>query len=470
MIQPRNFDLNIEKILEGWEVCHAVRELIANALDEQALTQTKDIEIQQQGQRCWRIRDYGRGLRYEHLTQNENTEKLSNPNKVIGKFGVGLKDALATPNRHGVAVAIRSKYGRITLSQSPKHGFNDVITLHAVIESADDAEFAGTEVVLNGVGKGDIDKAKTFFLKFSGEAVLDSTRLGQILGRCSGAPGRIYVTGLLVAEEENFAFSYNITSLTKRMRDALNRERTNVGRTAYTDRVKDILLESRSISVVSTLADELSKIQRGTNSDEVNWTDVAVHASKILNAKEDVLFVSSTQMLNHGDALDRARSDGIRIVPVPESIIQKISGLTDVGGNAIRDIQAYQMQYHESFKFKYVEYKDLSSMERAIFDKRHEIIALDGKLPSKVKAIVISETMRPDFSGLDHTQGLWDPTIGNIIIRRDQLRSTELFAGTLLHEVAHARGGHSDVTRAFEEDLTLALGRVASRSLAQSNV
>jgi hypothetical protein len=28
----RNFDLNIEKILEGWEVRHAVRELIANAL------------------------------------------------------------------------------------------------------------------------------------------------------------------------------------------------------------------------------------------------------------------------------------------------------------------------------------------------------------------------------------------------------------------------------------------------------
>jgi hypothetical protein len=37
----RNFDLNIEKILEGWQVCHAIRELIANALDEQALTGTQ---------------------------------------------------------------------------------------------------------------------------------------------------------------------------------------------------------------------------------------------------------------------------------------------------------------------------------------------------------------------------------------------------------------------------------------------
>lgn len=41
----RRFDLNREKILEGWETCHAVREIIANALDEQVLTGTKDAEI-----------------------------------------------------------------------------------------------------------------------------------------------------------------------------------------------------------------------------------------------------------------------------------------------------------------------------------------------------------------------------------------------------------------------------------------
>jgi hypothetical protein len=245
----------------------------------------------------------------------------------------------------------------------------------------------------------------------------------------------------------------------------LNRERTNVGRTAYTDRVKDMLLESQSISIARTLAEELSKIQSGTHSDEVNWTEVAVHASKILNANENVLFVSSNQMLVHTDALDRALSDGIKIVVVPENIIQRIGGMSDLEGNPIRDLQTYEIQYQESFKFKYIEYNDLSQAERAIFDKRHEIVALDGPFPAKITAIFISETMQPDFSGLDHTQGLWDPATGNIIIRRDQLRSLDLFAGTLLHEVAHARGGHSDVTRAFEVDLTSALGRVASRSI-----
>ena len=43
----REFDLNVEKVLENWTVAHAIREVIANALDEQVLTGTRDIEIYQ---------------------------------------------------------------------------------------------------------------------------------------------------------------------------------------------------------------------------------------------------------------------------------------------------------------------------------------------------------------------------------------------------------------------------------------
>lgn len=102
----RNFDLNIEKILEGLEVRHAVLEFIANALDEEALTGTASATISRTDERAWTIRDYGRGLRYEDLTQDENEEKLGQPGKVIGKFGVGLKNALAALNRRDVEARI----------------------------------------------------------------------------------------------------------------------------------------------------------------------------------------------------------------------------------------------------------------------------------------------------------------------------------------------------------------------------
>ena len=245
----RTFDLNIERILEGWGVHHALREVIANALDEQALTGTRDITIAKNSQRVWHIRDYGRGLKYEHLTQNENKEKLRNPNKVVGKFGVGLKDALATLYRRGADVTIRTKHGDIALQVAPKHGFADVKTLHAVICPPSDPNMVGTDFSFHKIGDSDIDEAKKFFLKFSGETVLGSTTYGQILPRDAKGKARIYVKGLFVAEEEEFAFSYNITALTAAMNRALNRERTNVGRTAYSDRVKDMLLASDSADV-----------------------------------------------------------------------------------------------------------------------------------------------------------------------------------------------------------------------------
>ena len=102
------------------------------------------------------------------------------------------------------------------------------------------------DFTFDGISDGNIDAAKNVFLKSAQEEELDATRYGQILRRAAGRSARIYVKALLVAEEENsFIFSYNITSLSAAMNRALNRERTNVGRTAYADRVKAVLLTLR---------------------------------------------------------------------------------------------------------------------------------------------------------------------------------------------------------------------------------
>ncbi len=255
----KKFDLNMESVLEDWEVFHALREIIANAIDEQVLTRTENIRIYKDEQNKWHIRDFGRGLRYEHLTQNENQEKLKQSNLVIGKFGVGLKDAMAVLNRHNIGVLIQSQYGDITLESSSKHGFEDIVTLHAVIVTPSDAQIIGTEFILEGVKDSDIEYAKEFFLLFSDEQLLEKTSYGQVLQKGNDY-AHIYINGVRVAQEDNFLFSYNLTSLTQTMRKALNRERTHVGRTAYTDRVKAILLECKSKAVAELLAIEPEQI------------------------------------------------------------------------------------------------------------------------------------------------------------------------------------------------------------------
>ena len=58
----REFDLNIERVLENWTVAHALREVIANALDEQALTRTKEPQIFRDPEGRWHVRDWGRAM------------------------------------------------------------------------------------------------------------------------------------------------------------------------------------------------------------------------------------------------------------------------------------------------------------------------------------------------------------------------------------------------------------------------
>ena len=181
----REFDLNIERVLENWTVAHALREVIANALDEQALTGTAEPQIFADAENRWHIRDWGRGLRYEHLTQNENKEKLNHPDQVVGKFGVGLKDALATFDRHRISVVIRSRHGDITTGKQAKHGFDDIETLHALITDPADPGFAGTEFILSGraLTERQVDEAKGLFLRYSGDEELGVTPFGSVLRR-----------------------------------------------------------------------------------------------------------------------------------------------------------------------------------------------------------------------------------------------------------------------------------------------
>ena len=153
-----------------------------------------------------------------------------------------------------------------------------------------------------------------------------------------GDVARIYINGVKVAEEDNFLFSYNITSLTKKIRRALNRERTNVGRSAYSDRVKSILLSCRSREVALSLVNDLKNFSTGKMHDELKWIDVQVHAVKILNAAEKVVFLTPEELMSDANMVDEARKSGYRVVTILGSLKEKIRGLRDVSGKAIRDL------------------------------------------------------------------------------------------------------------------------------------
>lgn len=455
----REFDLNIEKVLENWTVAHAIREIIANALDEQVLTGTKDIEIYQDTAGVWHIRDFGRGIQYQHLTQNENEEKQTNMH-LIGKFGVGLKDALATFNRHGIEVAITSRYGYITIGQSVKHGFSDITTLHAYIDDPKDKYFVGTDFAIVGCAPSDIDEAKDMFLRFTGIEILEKTEYGEILSKRNDI-SEIFINGIKVAEEENFLFSYNITSLSKALRKALNRERTNVGRTAYSDRIKAILMAADSDDVLEMITDNLEEMSSGKQSDELKWIEVQKHAIKHLNAKEDTVFVTPDEIKNSSGAiLEIVRSSGKTPVFVTEAVMQKISNDVDVEGNQISTILSVVKTYNDSFQYDFVDYEDLSVSEQQVFDFTDKILSVT-KTDVKKHQIYVSNCLQPDFPE-ESFGGVWEPFENRVIIHRNMLKDISIYAGVLIHELTHADTGYNDVSRSFETELTKRIGLFAT--------
>lgn len=457
----RAFDLNIEEVLENWEVEHALREVIANALDEQVISGCPEIEITKDIVGDWHIRDYGRGLRIEHFTLKENKEKLTAASGIIGKFGVGLKDALATFHRRGIGVRIRSPYGTFCLKEEHKHGFNNIVTLHVEYDDHRN-NIHGTEFILRGVSDVDIARAKSLFLKFAGEEVLETNAYGQILRR-RGNIARVYILGVFASEEPNFLFSYNVTSLTDSMKKRLNRERLNVGRTTYADRVKIILRNAKSNVVEALLIQQVDQRSWGGQSDEMAWIEISQMALNLMNQQRRVAYVTEQEVQFKQSILDNVRSDGYQVVVITEQQKDKLEAQVLTGGPQVNTLKTYVQEYNASFQYQFIAPDKLAKEERQIYDYTPRILALVGLTSSRLPQILISETMRVT---IDDTEGVWDPSFPAIIIKRSKLSSLTGYAATLLHEVGHATTGAEDMTRVFERVLTDYLGVTATAALS----
>ncbi len=454
------FDLNIEEVLENWDIEHGLREIISNALDEQQITDSHKIEIKKDLVGEWHIRDFGRGIQIEHFTLNENPEKLNSELNLIGKFGVGLKDALATFNRRGILVIIKSKFGSFQIKKSQKSGFSDILTLH--VEYNDDPiNIEGTDFIFSGISNEKMDLAKSFFLKFNDESLLDSTMYGEVYSRKSSG-AKVYINGVFAADEPNFMFTYNITNITQSIKKKLNRERLNVGRSTYSSRVKDILLSTDNNQVQFELIEQARNRYSGNLYDEFSWIEISQKAFNLLNNSQHVVFLTEEEIIHSPEIIDWAKRDRYEIITISDKEKDKLDSQMNLGGPEIRTSDVFISEINDSFEYKFINPQDLNNKEMVIYNSYQKIVNLIDLPKWQIPKLLISETMRLTN---DDTCGVWDSSLNAIIIKKTQLANEILFAGTILHELAHKISGAPDCTRAFEGKLTDFLGIITARDI-----
>lgn len=453
----RFFDLNIEEVLEDWDIQHGLREIISNALDEKQLSNSPEIDIKKDFFGKWHIRDFGRGIQIKHFTLNENPEKLDSELSLIGKFGVGLKDALSTFDRHGIKVEIKSKFGTFSITKASKSGFENIFTLHVKYDDTP-VEIVGTDFIFTGITNEKIDLAKSFFLKFNDELFLDSTTFGDVYSRKQSG-GKVYINGVFAADESNFMFTYNITNITESIKKNLNRERINVGRATYSGRVKDILIASNNKNVESNLIEQARNRYSGNLFDELSWIEVSQKALNLLNNSQKVVFLTENEIIQRPDIIDWAKRDRFEVVTISEKEKGKLDLQMNSGGPEIRTSDIFIGEMNDTFEYRYVDYQKLDNKEKTVFDSFPEILKFVDIPKWQFPKLLISETMRVTN---DDTSGVWDSLNNAIVVKRDQLATYERFAGTVLHELAHKVSGAPDCSRTFESVLTQYLGKVST--------
>ena len=131
-------------------------------------------------------------------------------------------------------------------------------------------------------------------------------------------------------------------------------------------------------------------------------------------------------------------------------------------GKTLVTANQYIKEEQNRFTPQIVEIDSLSVAERRVYDITDKILELIGGKPRNVKCIQIVEKIY-ESEIFNETVGLWEPKEIRILIKRNQLNELNSYAGTLLHECAHAISGASDVSRDFETELTNVIGCIANK-------
>jgi len=350
----KSFDLNIgRQCLDNWENKHALRELIANAIDEHTARNIKKPISINYNRKYVEIIDYGNGIMPNNFINQTNYKKKNNK-KYIGFFGIGLKDSLGVLCKNNINVVIYTKNYKYIPEY--KNRLKDDVTLHINIydnnEEDEDIDY-GTKIVLTNIDKRDLEESKKYFLNYSSNKY-------DILYKYDNGDKKIiehdkkqivYINGLKVCETNDLYFSYNIQK-TNSIMQSLNRDRQDKELKLFKSEIHSILDKIDIYDETLSNNNFIKKIINILSKDKLKEFDVKKIIINILS-----------QLNNTGKYIfiDYKDEKKVKITKYKNKISESKREIIFIGKGVIKKINS-----NNNYKFKNI--KELVNQE--LFDKK----------------------------------------------------------------------------------------------------
>ncbi|MDM8527753.1 ATP-binding protein [Anaerolineales bacterium HSG24] len=435
----------LESMPEDWQICHALRELIANALDEQVLSGTRSIKLYKDKTGNWHIRDFGRGLQAEHLSQTTSAEKQLRLADTMGRRGQNLKIALLTLQRHKVETFIYSPFGVYRFNHGRTMSENNPTNRLHLIHDDRSQPLKGTDVVLQGITQADLVTARQFFRKYATETLVEQTRYGEILAR-SQAGGRVYLNHVLVCTEPNYLFSYNIISLSKSMQRKLNQIDFVVEPSIYRPRIQTMLTSAKTQAVQNVLIKQAKLSTPDDQRDELQWPKVQAKANRLLAAQTGLTQIEQTV---------HEKTSGYQVELFNPSF--PTASRSESSAPKAGTLDSFAQQRQDQPRYQFVEPDDLTETERAVYNQHGQILTLLQINQADSPPVRVSEAWSVK---INPALGLWDNTHQSLIISRAALDDLPHFASALLHALSQQQTGAKPSPRKIETALLSYLGQL----------
>lgn len=394
-------DLNIgENYLNDWEVYYALREIIANALDEQNDGQ---IEVIEKSEDEYIIRDFGSGLKIENFIMMGSNKATKN--NVIGKFGVGLKDALGVLINNDIEVEIMTAKSTFELNMKEKSQTTKIKTLHVYIYENIKNDFKGTEFSLKKCKREYIEQAKNEFLIYKGNKVkvIEETHYGDILEK-ENSNADIYINGMKISEDNNLVFSYNIKNVSSKLKKGINRERKYVSREAYREDIKKIIEKSRKTFILDTFEKQLKRTCSDNSYSEIKWNTVLISTSNYIINKykhKNVRFIGNEDIQENKELYDLlCKSKDTELINVSQKIKKDIE-------KHRKEIKEDNLFIEDSFiiEEELLSKGDLNDSQRKVLEESIDILKDVDLLKSdyvsinniKISRVAVGSTMHKEY-------------------------------------------------------------------------